>query len=774
MHPHDSNDMISHNSPDDDCQSVSYGNNLSNLCAMSLILALLSLVLLAPYLTLPAGNHDLSLLLWTLENQGKPLAAWTASVPAELECSSPLVRFLGGCAVTWVEPWSHAVSWMNFGVFLLLVVTVCAFANRTLGSKAGFVTGFLFLSLAIPLYEFENCLSVDSALWVLSSALVGMVAINSWRDSNYRGYPWLLPAVLIYPPSSMSWLCFVAVGAGAFILFYKKGSTSRAAQTISIAVVLGYIVWPYFYPASAPLHIDNGRQFEPVLRILTAGTGAPIFAVLCCAAFMHSRHLEMRFWLVLPLVWLLFRWAEPWRLAACGVLIVFLVIWIKAQRNRLLWFVFGIMLAALSAASYGLHTQASLLIGAFTSSWIIGTLLAELLPDKHELRQLVQALQGKKEPIHSSRALFQIVLAIVAISWLLGFATTIRSERIFMRESLMSQRQALYNSARRVVADAICASKSPLVGRLLGSPLELDRLTIAALQLGPGWGAWDTNIHRPPPGWSYLESISGKRYSPGPPDRPLLLVIEPSGYAYDPRFAELVLAGLGDDFKIPNHISQSIERWRQSQEAQRQVQADPGFDPFVLYAGESFTYESIMLASLNIPGWNPGDVNTFVAQSKNIIRDGVFCTVNTRQQETEIAFSAPFPAQIPREPRDGDFLTLWCYASDWGDVDVLRIGIKIGENHYRVWNNEHWVLTKNFDLPADGWRFVVLPLGPQWGYDLHPKSGEDQWLTRIGSFGVALLHRHEHDPQPVDFALSSLCLRLSQPAEAESTSQTQR
>ncbi len=776
MHSHDENDIGIHKSLVDNRRSPSDGCRIPNFIVTGLLLAILSLVLLAPYFYVPAGDHDLSLLLWSVENQGEPLAAWSASVPTELEYTSPLVRFLGGWVLTWIEPWSHAISWMNVGVFLFLALTVSAFADRTLGGKAGFVTGILFFSIAIPLYEFENCLSVDPALCVASFAILGIVAIESWRDSNYRGHPWLLWAVVLYPPASMGWPGFAVALLGAFALFLAKGSTSRAAQTILIAVVLGYLLWPFFIASSALPLTDGADRFVPVQRILTAGTGVPIFAVLCCAALLQIRQQRLRIWLVLPLVWILFGWIAHWHLAACGVLFVLLAIWIQTQHDRLLWAGLGGMLASFIAVFLGVHVQFSFLIAAFASSWIVGALIAEHLPNKNDLRQIAQALQGKTEPANSSHALFQIVLAIVAISWFLGFASTIHSENIFVRESIMPRRRALYDSARRAVADALCVSKSPLVGRLLGSPLELDRLTLAALQLGAGWGAWDTNIHRPPPGWSYLESISGKRYFPGPPDRPLMLAIEPSDYDYEPRFAELVLAGLGDDFKIPYRISQSIERWQRSQETCRRVLADSGFDPFVLYVDKLNDYESVMLAPPDASGWYPKTIKPFGGQNQDVIRDGVFCTINTRQAETEIVFASPFPAYIPREPKDGDFLTLWSFATDWSDVDVLRIGFKIGENHYRVWSNEHWALTKNFDLPADGWRFIVLPLGPQWGFDLHPKPGEDQWLTGIGSFGVALLHRHEHDPQPVDFALSSLCLRLAQPAEAVSVSasQTQR
>ena len=353
-----------------------------------------------------------------------------------------------------------------------------------------------------------------------------------------------------------------------------------------------------------------------------------------------------------------------------------------------------------------------------------------------------------------------VTAIVISMAWLAGFLSNTATDRQRIATELRPPRTELYATAQRAVADCLSATDEKIVARLLGGSTNIDRLVTSALQQSHGWALWAIDAGTPPPSWARLETISGDTYFIGPPSRPMPLAIKPWAHPFDPRLASRLLSDMNERFEFSLWSSELVSHWKQWQEARRQVESGEEPDPFANLVPNSEAYQTIPIEPVaSIEGWGPEGVTFGPRSDGTIHRNAIGTLLRTGDPETELYRNAPFPTPPPRVAEPRDLLTFWWYASDWSKVTVLRVALRVQGDRYRLWTYDHATLAEQMKVPADGWRFMILPVADS--HDLSREGGEHPWLWKIGTFGVAAA-REDWDPTlKLEMAIDDISLRLA-------------
>ena len=397
-----------------------------------------------PYLSSPPIRENLSVLLWSVENHGNPLAAWFKTRPNDLAQCSPIVLFLSSLALPAADPWVLTAARLNEAILCLFAVLYTAVVGRVSGRLAGFIAGALLISAILPLRPLSSCVWQQTFL-TAAAVQIALAALYAWLTENKSRIPmWFLAGAILMPASTSTWLGAACAACAAFLPFILKQpapSVRRIANwglyAAASLIALLYAIDPWWgaklNAAPGPeipfsLH-EHGRL---MISALTAGLGLPALAVFSIAAVLHERRASSALWLSAPLAWIVFQYAplSPLVTAASAFVLLAILVWVHgANHLRPAWFVACILAAPTIIAGGPSH---NLVYVCMAVCWILGVRLSETVRLTPRLPALKEALLGghtKMEPARAAFGCAAIVTLALGLSNLAGAADAER--RVF-------------------------------------------------------------------------------------------------------------------------------------------------------------------------------------------------------------------------------------------------------------------------------------------------------------------------------------------------------
>lgn len=744
--------------------------------AAPILLALALLWASWPYLNLLPGHDDLSLMLWTTEHAGDPSSAWAAPIE-DAPCNySPLVRLVALILLTASNTWVYVVAYAKFLGLGTALLAYFLWARGLSDRASATAAALLFVNAVVPLAPMESAQWLG-VLLCSSGVLLLFTALCNWSLQKRPHVPvWGLLALLLVPCATSGFLGAVGAIGLFFYLFTLKTPGPRTRDilcwvvlavglaTASVTVAGGWNGWLgrlptppiLLHPSQIALHLSN---------VFTAGLGFPILAALTCAVVLVRREPEAIWWISVPVVWLLGSWFHALNTTATLAievlasfsLLAFMAWMFQTLRMRLALYATGMLAFPVWWTGGPLYP---LLPATWGACLILGSVLIPAAMEGSAVRAGRAAFRGERSEEPWCFIWLNVTAIVISMAWLAGFLSNTATDRQRIATELRPPRTELYATAQRAVADCLSATDEKIVARLLGGSTNIDRLVTSALQQSHGWALWAIDAGTPPPSWARLETISGDTYFIGPPSRPMPLAIKPWAHPFDPRLASRLLSDMNERFEFSLWSSELVSHWKQWQEARRQVESGEEPDPFANLVPNSEAYQTIPIEPVaSIEGWGPEGVTFGPRSDGTIHRNAIGTLLRTGDPETELYRNAPFPTPPPRVAEPRDLLTFWWYASDWSKVTVLRVALRVQGDRYRLWTYDHATLAEQMKVPADGWRFMILPVADS--HDLSREGGEHPWLWKIGTFGVAAA-REDWDPTlKLEMAIDDISLRLA-------------